>query len=147
MRRLLATAPRLLLAAALLGAAACSGSSGGQDTTAPAGGGEPTPGGGETTPEEDAERKLRAAQDSAVEAMCERLTDCAVEDARREMSPEELAKLNLEELVPMHRAECEEQYGQKSLSPRQIKIIQGCVNDAGDCDALHECLAAAGKKE
>jgi hypothetical protein len=92
----------------------------------------------------ESERKLRAAQDSAVEAMCERLVDCSVEDAKATMSKEELDKLKPDELVPQARAQCQDDYGKSALSPRQIKIIQGCVNEAEECSALTTCLQSAG---
>jgi hypothetical protein len=129
------------LFAPLFLAAACSGSSGGAgDATTPTNGeGQTT----EPTPEEESEAKLRAAQDSAIEAMCERFYHCAVEDT----PPDKQAEVgNPEELESTHRADCEEAYGRSNLSPRQIKIIQRCVNEAQKCDALNECLAEASKK-
>lgn len=90
-----------------------------------------------------AEAKLGAAQTSAVKAMCERLTECSAEDARKTMSPEELAKLDLAATVPKLRAECEAEYGGVELSPRQVSVIRRCVSEAPDCASLPPCLDAA----
>lgn len=138
-----------VLAAALLVAslAACSGSEGGsKDSETPAAG-EPakTP---EQEKQEEAERKLHAAQESAVEAMCERLADCAVEDANKTMTPEERKEKlgNVDELIPRYRAECEEEANKSDLSPRQVKIIQACVTEKKSCETFVPCLDQAQKK-
>ena len=129
------------LIAPLLLAAACSSSSGAGDTTTP-----PAGGGGEDaappTEQEQAEAKLRAAQESAVEALCERLYHCAVED----LPPEKRAEVKPEELEPKFRADCEDEANRSDLSPRQVRVIQRCVNEAQECGALAECLDEAQKK-
>ena len=117
---------------------ACGGSSGDGRSTSPAEDGKAS--------EAEADRKLRAAQTSSIEAMCERLVDCSVEDAKKSMKPEELAELQPEELVPKARATCEREYGALSLSPRQIKVIRRCVNDAPDCSTLQVCLDDVSRK-
>ncbi|HLU65945.1 MAG TPA: hypothetical protein VKZ63_06700 [Kofleriaceae bacterium] len=137
---------RALLLATLLAAFSpgCSGSSGGGGQAA-----EPTGGagaaGGETGGQQpaaadDPEVQLRAAQDHAVEAMCERLVQCGIEDA----PPEERAEH--EKFVAQYREACEEEAGQSDLSPRQVRVIQRCVNEAASCQALDECLQEAQKK-
>jgi hypothetical protein len=103
---------------------------------------EPAP-----APAPTADDKLRAAQVSAVHAMCERLVQCSIEDARATMSPDELAKLAPEELVPRAEADCEAEYGASALSPRQIKVIQRCVNEAAECAALDTCLAETKQRD
>ena len=126
--------------------AACSGSEGGGKE-----GGTPTTAGpapktAEETQREESLRKLRAAQESAIEAMCDRFFDCAAEEARQ-TRPKELEGVNLEEMRSKHMAECEEEGNQSELSPRQVKVIQQCVNDAPSCAELETCLQAARKKE
>ena len=128
---------------ALIVAAACSGSDGGsKETETPPG---PPAKSQEELKREESLRKLRAAQESAIEAMCDRFFDCAVEDTRK-TRPKELEGVNLEEMRSKHMAECEEEYGRNELSPRQVKVIQQCVNDAPSCDELQTCLQAAGKQ-
>ncbi len=127
--------------------AACSGSEGSsKDSETPAGGDTVTS--PKPSKEEESERKLRAAQESAVEAMCERLADCAVEDANKTMTPaERKEKLgNVDELIPRYRAECEEEANKSDLSPRQVKIIQSCVVEQKTCESFVPCLDQAQKK-
>lgn len=126
---------------------ACSGSSGGgKDVAGPTEGGGGQGGAGGQGGQQSTAQDLHAAQESAIEAMCERLVDCSVEDARKTMTPAEVEKLDLPHLVPRARAECEEDYSEHALSPRQIRIIQGCVNQQSTCAQLNDCLDAAKKK-
>jgi len=130
-----------------LAAAACSGSDGGsKDAETPAD--KPPAKSQEDAQRDDSLRKLRAAQESAVEAMCERLADCAVEDAQKTMTPEERKEKlgNVEELLPRYRAECEEEANKSDLSPRQVKIIQSCVTEQKTCETFVPCLDQAQKK-
>jgi hypothetical protein len=148
MRR--ATLALLLLSLSMmLPAAACSGG-GGEGSGAPreaarqpasappAGSSEPAAG--------SSEAKLRAAQASAVEAMCERLVQCAVESARANMTPDEVAELNLDETAPRLREQCQEDGDKSQLSPRQVRVVQRCVNEAAECEALQTCLEQARKQ-
>ena len=138
---------RALAALLVASLAACSGSEGGSKESE-----TPQPTAVEKSPEKDkdaeSERKLRAAQESAVEAMCERLADCAVEDANKTMTPKERKEKlgNVDELIPRYRAECEEEANKSNLSPRQIKIVQSCVTDEKTCQTFVPCLDAAQKK-
>jgi hypothetical protein len=91
------------------------------------------------------DEKLRSAQESAVAAVCERLVDCAVEAGA--MTPEEVQELEAEGTVRRFRDKCEAEGAQSELSPRQIKIVQRCVNDARACDELQTCLEEAKKKD
>jgi predicted small lipoprotein YifL len=133
---------RALAALLVASLAACSGSEGGSK-------GSETPAAETKSPEqqkqEESERKLRAAQESAIEAMCDRLFDCAVEDTRKN-KPKELEGANLEEMRGKYMAECEEEYGRSQLSPRQVKVIQKCVNEAPTCGELETCLQDANKQ-
>jgi hypothetical protein len=130
---------RLVLAlSALLVTTACGGSSSEPKEPTPAEPAEPA------EPEvSEGERKLRAAQANAVHAMCERLVDCAVEEASREQTAEEAAQSSTPAVLDRARAECESGYGQVEMSPRQIKLVQRCVNEARACAALEACLAEA----
>jgi hypothetical protein len=138
---------RALAALLVASLAACSGSDGGsKESTTPA---DPV---AKETPEQqkqaESERKLHAAQESAVDAMCERLADCAVEDANKTMTPEERKEKlgNVDELIPRYRAECEEEANKSNLSPRQVKIVQTCVVEKKTCATFVPCLDAAQKK-
>ena len=124
---------------------ACGGGGGASEPAAtaspPAAQPEPAPSGAE------AERKLRAAQDSAVEALCERLVDCAIEEARASMTPEQVAELDVEDTGARLRDKCEGEGATSTLSPRQIRVVQRCVNQQGTCDELQTCVQEAKKQE
>lgn len=132
---------RALAALLVASLAACSGSEGASKETE-----TPTQKDPQQAKQEDSERKLRAAQESAIEALCDRLFDCAVEDTRK-TKPKELEGANLEEMRGKHMAECEEDGNKSALSPRQVKVIQKCVNEAPTCGELDSCLGEARKKE
>jgi hypothetical protein len=135
-----------LVASVLAGVlCACSGSDSGpaKETEKPGEAGPPPD--PAQVERDDKLRKLRAAQESAVEAMCERLVDCSIESLKT-ASPEERAKAgNVDELVPRARAECEEEGNKSDLSPRQVLVIQKCVNESQTCEALVGCLDTASK--
>lgn len=94
----------------------------------------------------DGKRKLRAAQDSAVEALCERLVDCAIEEARSSMTSEEVAQLDVKDTGARLREECEGEGASSTLSPRQIRVVQRCVNQNGTCSDLQACVQEAKKQ-
>jgi hypothetical protein len=132
-----------VLVAAVICAALPGCSGGGAGEPAQSGTGQ----GSAATPQPPPEAKLRAAQESAIQAMCERLADCALDEARATMSPEEIAKLEPDKAVPQLRAECEEEGMQSALSPRQVTVIQRCVSGSPTCDELNTCLDQARKQQ
>jgi hypothetical protein len=126
---------------------ACSGSDNGgaKQAEKPAEtSGAPAPDPAETERQENL-RKLRAAQDTAVEAMCERLVDCSVESLRNAPAEERAKAGNVDELIPKARAECEEEASKSDLSPRQVITVQKCVNEGQTCEELISCLDTAQK--
>jgi hypothetical protein len=137
----------LLASVLVLGAAAACGGGGGAASepaataSTPAAQPEPSP-----ATEAEAERKLRAAQESAVEALCERLVDCAIEEARASMTPEQVAELDVEDTGARLRDKCEGEGATSTLSPRQIRVVQRCVNLDATCDDLQACVAEAKKQ-
>jgi hypothetical protein len=129
--------------------AACSGGSSQTDVE------NPTPGDGETEqptavetePEPvSPEEKFKGQQQTTCQAMCERVTDCAVEDARANMSAEELAKLDLENTVPKAVQECTEECVGKELSPRQVTVIRECLAEPTECNDFLTCLEQAQRR-
>ena len=104
-----------------------------------------------TKPAEPSERdkalaKLKRQQDATCGPMCERITDCAVEDARAKMSPKDLADLKLEQTAPMHTQKCVEDCEALDLSPRQIKTMRSCITDVEPCAEYAQCLKQAEPK-
>lgn len=134
----------LLASVLLLGAAACGG--GGSDASEPAATASPPAAQPEPSADAEAERKLRAAQDSAVAALCERLVDCAIEEARASMTPEQVAELDVEDTGARLRDKCQGEGATSTLSPRQIRVVQRCVNQPGTCDDLQACVEEAKKQ-
>lgn len=144
---------RVLLSAVFVLAVACSGSDSGSKETHKPTAGEPAD--DSLSPEQTAEaerlRKLRAQQDSAIEAMCERFYDCALQDANKsaeagDITAEELAQITDERLREPHMAECEEGYGRSDLSPRQVQVVRDCVSADNTCTELQACLQQASKQ-
>lgn len=125
---------RVTIIAALL-AIACSGSSQDPEKPEPA---TPPPKTAETP-----EQKLYTSQLSACAAVCERLTDCAIADARANLSKEKLAELDLARTGPEHTRRCQDGCAQKTLSPRQIVVMRECVNGPAECPAYLDCLDRA----
>ena len=118
---------RISIAAALLGAvAACGGTPRAAD---------PLP-----DPPADTRTELERRRDAACEALGPRLTECAIADARATMSPEELAKLDIEKTAPVHTRKFVEECQGQSLSSRQVRVYEVCLREETECGPLTECL-------
>lgn len=111
------------------------------------GGASESTGTASSTPEPNPEQKLLAAQESAMEAMCERLVDCAVQETRETMSADEVAKLDLDKRARLLRDDCEAEGAQSRLSPRQVRVVQRCVNQDSSCPDFETCLQEAKKRD
>jgi hypothetical protein len=81
-----------------------------------------------------------AARDAACESLAPRLTDCAIADARATMSPDELAKLDLEKTAPVHTQKFLESCKAQTLSSRQVRVYEVCQREESDCEPLIACL-------
>ena len=115
----------------LLMCALALGGCGGKDAK-PAGPGTPAP-----TP---SRTELEVRRDAACEALGPRLTACAADEARRTMSPEELAKLDLEKTAPVHTEEFIRECKRQQLSSRQVRVYEVCVAEETECEPLVACL-------
>lgn len=118
------------------------------------GGGKPEPADPEPVaaddqrpPAADAEAEkrahLRTQQQGACRPMCERLTECSVEDLRANSSPEELAKMDLEKVAPAHTEQCTEDCNGRELSGRQVQVMRDCLGKPLACEPFVQCLDAA----
>jgi hypothetical protein len=109
---------------------------------------DPVEGGGvqvsDAMPQETPEQKFARQQADAVNKMCQRVTDCAIEDAKQEMSPEDLADLEskMDQILPKAIADCEGQYV-SAMSPRQLGDLRSCLGEATECSVFGECIATA----
>ena len=134
--RLLTT---LLLSTSLLAGSALG--CGGSKKSASEGGGDPI-----VVPATDAqatespEEKFDRQKTDAVGKMCERLIDCSVEDAKKQLPPEELAKLDIENTSKKAMAECNEAYGTAPMSPRQVVTLRECLGEPSECPDFNACL-------
>jgi hypothetical protein len=107
---------------------------------------DPVPGGGSATPvAHDTRTPLEQRRDAACEQVQPRLTDCAVEDAKREvergrMTKAEFDKLKPEELRGAHKQKFLKECKGASMSSRQVRVLEVCYREEKDCDPLAECL-------
>ncbi len=120
---------------------ACGGSSGGGEA-----GGEP--------PQDPAKarraaaiRKLDQRQEAACEGVCPSMTRCLMEDARKNMSAEELAKPpGLAKLLELAKQKCIDDCAGSPRSLRQIKVFESCGQQELSCSKLLDCLDEANPK-
>lgn len=117
------------LALALAALAACS--SKGTSTTTP-----DNRGGSDDDPRTELERR----RDAACEALGPRMTACAIADARATMTPEELAKLDVEATAAVHTREFVKSCQTQSLSSRQVRVYEVCLREETECEPLIACL-------
>lgn len=132
------------LVCALLVAAACGGSN------TEAGEPETVKNSGEKSPalsEEDQKlARFETQKQGTCEPMCERLTECAIEDLRANKSPQEVAKMELDKIAPLHTDDCNQKCKASDVSPRQLQVVRDCLGQPLQCPQFRECLAAANKQ-
>jgi hypothetical protein len=126
-----------------LGVAALSGCGGGK----PASGGASEPSGDGTaalSPEEQKRQEalaaLKARQDGACETLGPRITECAIADARKSMSKEELAELDLEKTGPAHTQKYVDECKSADYSARQVRVMEVCQKEESECEPMLACL-------
>lgn len=88
----------------------------------------------------DTRTELERRRDVACAALGPRLTECAIADARATMTPEELAKLAIEETAPKHTEEFIDSCQTQSLSSRQVRVYEVCLREETACEPLIACL-------
>ncbi len=98
-------------------------------------------------PAESAEEKFARQQSDAIGKMCQRLIDCSIVDAKKQMTPEDYEKLDVEKIKPAAIADCTQKGDKSPLSPRQVIGIRECLGEATECSVFGECIDGAGKKE
>lgn len=94
-----------------------------------------------TTSIEDPEAKFARQRKDTCNKMCQRLTDCSLEDAEKNVSPDELA--GLKEVIPTAIADCTEQCDAGQLSPKQVIGIRACLAKPTSCDEFSKCLSTS----
>jgi hypothetical protein len=96
---------------------------------------------------EPGETEIDRRRDAACEALGPRLTDCAVADARKTMSPDEVAKLELDKTAPAHTRKFIESCQAQALSSRQVRVYEVCLREETECEPLMACLDHARPKD
>ena len=84
--------------------------------------------------------ELERRQFAACERVIPRLTECAVADARANLSPEQLAELDLERTAPIHTRENLKTCKAQRLSSRQVRVYEVCDREETSCGPLVACL-------
>ena len=102
---------------------------------------DPIPGDPEPGAPQPTELELR--RDAACEALGPKITACAIEDARRTMTPEQLAELDPEKVAPVHTREFIKDCKERSLSSRQVRVYEVCMREESACEPLLACLENA----
>ncbi len=146
-RRPFPTRPSLAIAAALF-AVACGSPQSPADPDPVVAEAESQPSSASTaqpSSDPDRERKLQALRDRQ-EAACDQVGDallqCAIEDARANMSPDEIAKLDLEQTGRAFKAKFSEECLGSDMSPRQVGVFEQCLADTA-CSVFVACLDQA----
>ncbi len=108
---------------------------------------------GDTLPDDLSERggdppppprtELQTRQAAACEQLGPRITECAIADARAQLPPEELAKLDLDKTAPLHTREFIKQCTTGTMSSRQVRVYEVCDAEETECGALLACLENA----
>ena len=88
--------------------------------------------------------QLQASQDAACQRVVPKVTDCAIESARTEMSAERFAELarDIEELAARNSEQYIDQCTRSPMSARQIAVYDGCRLDV-PCEQFLSCVDRA----
>jgi hypothetical protein len=96
---------------------------------------------GKVGPVKDSRTAIEKRRDTACEQLQPRLTECAIEDAKKSMTPAEYKKLDPEALRGKHKQEFLKQCEGSSMSSRQVRVLEICFKEEHECDPLAQCLA------
>jgi predicted small lipoprotein YifL len=99
-------------------------------------------GNGDPPPQTELEKR----QGAACEELGPKLTECAIADARATMSPDELAKLDVENTGKIHTREFVKSCKAQTMSSRQVRVYEVCMREETECGALTACLENASPK-
>lgn len=94
--------------------------------------GEPEP-----PPPED---ELHRRQYAACDAIVPRMTACAVEDAKANMTPEQLKDLDVEQTSKIHTRENTKKCKNWGLNGHQVRVLEVCDQETDNCSDLRDCL-------
>lgn len=132
---------RLVMIAAFAALAACSKKSAPAEDTLPDDL-HPGPGSGSALSNQGG-TEIERRRDAACEALGPRMTACAIADARATMTPEELAKLDVEQVATIHTREFVKDCKAHPMSSRQVRVYEVCMREETACEPLIACLENA----
>lgn len=129
-------APRFATAwllTALVAWGACGG--GGSPSAA-----EPAPSGPPAPPPQT---EFQRRQTAACDQLGPRLTRCAYESAKRNLTPEQMKKEQVDAKVPDHTAKIVDECHKQQMSSRQLRVYEVCMREESECEPLISCLEYA----
>lgn len=88
--------------------------------------------------------ELDAAQDAACQRLAPKVTDCAIEDARATMSPQDFADMarDLDELADRNSEQYIDHCTRSPMSRRQLEVYEQCALDV-TCEEFLACTDRA----
>ncbi len=103
----------------------------------------PPPGDGSAGVVKDTRSPIEKRRDAACEALAPKLTQCALEDARKTVPPDEFKKKKLDEpaLLAKHKQEFLDKCMGSQMSSRQVRVLEVCFKEETECDPLAQCLS------
>jgi hypothetical protein len=87
--------------------------------------------------------ELQRRQEAACDALGPRLTACAYESAKQNLTEEQLKKEQVDEKVGDHTALIVEKCRQQQMSSRQVRVYEVCMREEAECAPLLDCLEHA----
>jgi len=101
------------------------------------------PGESEPPPPED---ELHRRQYAACEQIIPRMTSCAVDDAKKNMTAEQLKNLDVDATAKIHTREYTKKCKKCALNGYQVRVLEVCYAQTDNCDDLRDCLDNLNKR-
>jgi hypothetical protein len=92
-------------------------------------------------PPVDHRTAIEKRRDAACEQLEPRLTECAIADLKKSVTPKQLAELDLDKMRAKHKQDFVKKCEGSSMSSRQVRVLEVCFKSETECDPLGECLA------
>ncbi len=108
------------------------------------GGGQPEPAAPQPMGPQPTEMQRR--QTAACEALGPRLTRCAYDSAKKNLTPEQFEKEQVEEKVGEHTKLVTDECLEQQMSSRQLRVYEVCMREEQECGPLIDCLENAKPK-
>lgn len=117
---------------------------GGKQPSAPAGGSGS--GSGETDPVKDTRNEFQKRLATACESVGKRITDCAVADAKKEVTAGRMTQKDFDlntkpEILDKNTEEFVKKCDVPAMTSRQVRVLEVCHNEETECDPFLDCLS------